>query len=96
MPAIEIHDDGIQIDARTLGEGLGLEPDSIPDLLRQGAITSRCERGTDDDEGRYRMSFFHQGRRFRVVIDDAGRILERSTIDFGDQDLPGALRKPGS
>ena len=44
MTAIEFHEDGIQIDAGMLGEGLGLEPGSVPDLLRQGAITSRCER----------------------------------------------------
>jgi hypothetical protein len=94
MMAIEFHEDGIQIDAGMLGEGLGLEPGSVPDLLRQGAITSRCERGIAGDEGRYRISFFHEGRRFRLVIDDAGRVLRRSTIDFGDQKLPASLHKP--
>jgi hypothetical protein len=86
--------DGIQIDANLLGEGLGIEPRSIPGLLRSGAITGRCERGIGEDEGRYRMSFFHQGRRFRIVIHESGRVLQRSCIDFGDQPLPASLRRP--
>jgi hypothetical protein len=95
MPEIEIQNGTIQVDASVLGEGLGLEPSRVPELLRSGAITSRCERGIGEDEGRFRLTFFHAGRRLRLVIDPAGHILQRSSIDFGDQPLPGALRRPG-
>jgi hypothetical protein len=95
MPEIEIQNGTIQVDASVLGQALGLEPSRVPELLRSGAITSRCERGIGEDEGRFRLTFFHAGRRLRLVVDAAGCILQRSTIDYGDQPLPGALRRPG-
>ena len=95
MPEIEIQDGTIQIDASVLGEGLSLEPSRVPELLRSGVITSRCERGLGEDEGRFRLTFFHAGRRLRLVIDSAGRILQRSSIDYGDRPLPGSLRRLG-
>jgi hypothetical protein len=95
MPEIEIQDGTIQVDASVLGEGLGVEPSHVPELLRRGAITSRCERGIGEDEGRFRLTFFHDGRRLRLVVDAAGRILQRSRIDNGDRPLPGALRRSG-
>jgi hypothetical protein len=95
MPEIEIQDGTIQIDASVLGRSLGLDPSRVPELLRNGAITSRCERGIDEDEGRFRLTFFHAGQRLRLVVDAAGRILQRSRIDYGDRQLPVALRGPG-
>jgi hypothetical protein len=67
----------------------------VPELLRNGAITSRCERGIGEDEGRFRLTFFHAGRRLRLVVDADGRILQRSRIDYGDRPLPEVLRRPG-
>ena len=61
--------------------------------MRSGAITSRCEVGEDEDAGRTRVTFFLHSRRFRIVIDAAGRILRRSTIDFGERALPDSLRR---
>ena len=43
----------------------------------------------------YRLTFFSAHRRFRVVVDEGGAIIQRSTLDFGDSPLPQALRKPG-
>lgn len=94
MPEIEIQDGAIEVEASVLGQGLGLEPSCVPELLRSGAITSRCERGIGEDEGRFRLTFFHAGRRLRLVVDAGGRILQRSSIDYGDRPLPGALRRP--
>ena len=56
--------------------------------MRAGKITSRSERGVDADIGRYRLTFFSEHRRFRVVVDEAGAILQRSTLNFGDLPLP--------
>ena len=95
MPQIEIQNGTIQVDASVLGESLDLEPSRVPELLRSGAITSRCERGVGADEGRFRLTFFHAGRRLRLVVDPTGRILQRFLIDYGDRPLPGALRRPG-
>jgi hypothetical protein len=84
MSGIEIQDGAFQIDASVLGEGLGLEPSQVPELLRSGAITSRCEQGVDEDEGRYRLTFFHDHRRMRVIVDATGSILQRSSINYGN------------
>ena len=63
--------------------------------MRAGKITSLSERGTDADLGRHRLTFFSEHRRFRLVVDDSGTILQRSALDFGDAPLPKSVRKPG-
>ena len=93
---IEFGDCAVLIDASILGEGLGLEASLVQMLMRKAAITSLCERGIDADAGRFRMTFFYKSRRLRLVVDAAGNILQRSTIDFGDRPLPDALRIPAS
>ena len=83
--AVEIEDGAIEIDASIVGAGLGLEPQEVLNLIRSNAITSACEHGIDDDAGRYRLTFFYQSRRLRLIVDDCGRVVRRSTIDFGDR-----------
>ena len=51
--------------------------------MREGKITALSERGVDEDAGRYRMTFFHENRRFRLVVDEEGNAIQRSTVDFG-------------
>jgi hypothetical protein len=63
--------------------------------MHAGKITSLCERGIDADRGRHRLTFFSEHRRFRLVVDDRGAIVRRSTLDFGDLPLPASVRKPG-
>jgi Family of unknown function (DUF6522) len=62
-PAAEIGDGAIQVDATVVGQGLGLEPSEVLSLMQEGAITSSCERGIEDDAGRYRLIFFYKSRR---------------------------------
>lgn len=93
MAEIEFRDAAIEIDAATIAEGLNLAPSEVQDLMRRGAITSLCERGSGDDAGRYRLTFFHGGRRLRLVVDEDGRLIQRSAIDFGDRPLPAGLRR---
>lgn len=83
MPEAEINDGVIQVDASIIGQHLGLEPYEVQRLMREGKLTSSIERGVDEDEGRYRLTFFHGGRRLRLIIDGAGRIIRRSLVDFG-------------
>jgi hypothetical protein len=61
--------------------------------MRAGRITSVSERGTGDDAGRHRLTFFSEHRRFRVTVDESGAIIQRSAIDFGDERLPRSARK---
>ena len=70
---------------------------SSPRSFRFGCakkITVLYERGVDEDAGRYRMTFFHENRRFRLIVDEEGNAIHRSTVDFGDHQLPASMRKP--
>ncbi|MDG4892371.1 MULTISPECIES: DUF6522 family protein [unclassified Mesorhizobium] len=93
---IEMSAGEIFVDAELLGTLLGLEPAAIPSLLRNRTITSFCERGTGADEGRHRLTFFHGNRRARLVVDSAGLIVSRSTINFGEHGLPRQLHRAGT
>jgi len=95
MKSLEFEDGAIQIDATIVAKGLGIPPTLLLERLREGKITSVCERGIDADDGRYRLTFFSENRRFRLVVDESEAIVQRSAIDFGDLPLPTSTRRPG-
>ncbi len=80
------------VDAETIAQGLGIPALAVQPLMRSGEITSRCEVGEGQDTGLTRLTFFLRGSRFRIVVDAAGRVTRRSTIDFGQRPLPPSLR----
>ena len=92
MAQIAFADGDIEVPAELIAKGLGVPLARMQTLMRAGAITSRCESGVDDDAGRHRLTFFCGGRRFRLIIDDEGRVIRRTAIDFGDRPLPQTLR----
>jgi hypothetical protein len=65
----------VDIDAAVVASGLGLEIAEFRALMRDGHISSLCERGVGEDAGRYRLTFYYQKRRFRALTDRAGRVL---------------------
>ena len=95
MKPIEFDDGDVQVDASIIADGLGITLPLLRKQMRAGKITSLSERGIDADRGRHRLTFFSEHRRFRVVVDDTGAIIQRSAIDFGDSSLPQSIRKPG-
>lgn len=54
-------------------------------LMEQRKITVLCELGTGEDAGLYRASFYHEGKRVRLVVDREGNPV-------GEQDsvMPGS------
>jgi hypothetical protein len=94
MAMIEFEEGAIQVDATIVAEGLGIEPSLVQERMRDGKITSLCERGIDEDNGRYRLTFFSENRRFRLVVDERGNVVQRSAIDFSDHPLPVSACKP--
>ena len=92
---IDIGDGAIGIDAAIVGRGLGLEPQEVLRLMRDGAITGVCEQGVDDDAGRHRLTFFHKSRRLRLIVAEGGRVVQQSLIDFGERPLPERLHRSG-
>jgi len=95
MKVVEFDNGIVQVDAAVIAEGLGIAVPLLRRQMRAGKITSLFERGTDADTGRHRLTFFSAHRRFRLVVDDHGAIVQRSTLDFGTFPLPASARKPG-
>jgi hypothetical protein len=84
MSSIRFEQGDVSIDAAVIAEGLAIEPAQVQPLMRDGRITSLCERGVDEDAGRYRLTFFHGKRRFRLVADAQGNVIEHSAATTGD------------
>jgi Family of unknown function (DUF6522) len=92
---LERDDEGFSVDASLLGELLDVPASRIQSLMRRNEITSLCERGEGEHARQYRLTFFYKGRRARLSVDQSGRIIRRSIIDFGDRPLPSSTRRPG-
>ena len=86
-PHVERDDGGFCIDAALLGNLLNLPSEDVPSLMRDNQITAICERGEGEHDGRFRLTFFFEGRRARLEINDCGYVVARSVIDFGKRNL---------
>jgi hypothetical protein len=64
MAIVEFEDGAIQVDVAVVAKGLGIDPPLIQERMREGRVTSLCERGIDEDEGRYRVTFFSETGAF--------------------------------
>lgn len=71
------HPPDIEVDAALVASALGLAPAEFQTLMRNGRIRTLCERGIGEDAGRYRLSFYHLKRRFRLITDAQGNVLGR-------------------
>ena len=76
---------GVVVDAEILAQAFGIAPSEVQTLMRSQAMTSRCEKGVDEDEGRWRLTFIYQNRAFRMTVDDSNRILSRAKFDVTRQ-----------
>jgi hypothetical protein len=83
MSSVEFEHGAFSVNAALIAEGLGIEPGLVQPGMRDGSITSLCERGLGSDSGRYRLTFFHGVRRFCLVVDATGNVIEKSTADVG-------------
>ena len=93
MNTVEFEDGVVQVDAAIIAQGLGIALPKFRKEMQAGRITSVFERGIDADRGRHRITFFSEHRRFRLIVDDNGTIVQRSTLNFGDAPLPASARK---
>lgn len=92
---LERDEGAFTIDASLLSELLNVPPSEIQGLMRRNEITSLCERGAGEHQGEFRLTFFYKGRRARLSVDEAGRIVRRSIIDFGERPLPATMHRNG-
>lgn len=79
MRTIDIAEGTVGIEATVIAHDLGLEAAGVLEALRKGQLTAVFEQGLEEDAGRFRLTFYHQDRRLRLVVDESGRVLERST-----------------
>lgn len=80
MSEVERSGEGFTVDAALLSRAFGIPTETVRAMMRDGRITSRCEAGMDEDAGRWRLTFFHQGRTCRLTVDGSGRVLKQSTF----------------
>lgn len=83
MSDVERDGDQFIVDAQVLAKAFALSSEEARARMQGGQIASLCEEGKGEDEGRWRLTFRHQGRALRFVVDADGEILSRSTYPVG-------------
>jgi hypothetical protein len=81
VTTIENGNDGFVVDAEIIAEALGVAALVIQGLMRPNVISSRCAKGVGEDEGVWRLTFFHSNRAFRLTVDNTNQILSRAQFD---------------
>ena len=81
----------IGIDGARVAQGFGLDVDTFRQLMDERVITLLCERGTGEDAGLYRASFYHGTKRVRVVVDGEGAVVPGG---FSVDELPIQRERP--
>lgn len=91
MSTVHIDDEAFVVEAEDLARAFGVHASEIIQGLREGLVTSRCEKGIDEHDGRHRLIFAHQGRVLRLTVDGAGKVLSRAVFARP----PAGAPKPG-
>jgi hypothetical protein len=66
----------IEIDGGLVAHGLGLALPEFQQLMEHRKITVLCERGVGEHAGLYRATFYHEGKRVRLVVNGDGMPVE--------------------
>ena len=80
MLKVIIDKGSFEVDAEVIATGFELAPTAVPRMMREGRITSVCERGEGEDAGWHRLTFFHEGRRLHLIVGRDGEIIETSRL----------------
>lgn len=94
MTSIEFGDGEVLVDAAVIAKGLKLKAEAVQEMMRRlhhQSVRAGNRRGL----GCFRLTFFTDNRRFRLVVNEAGRIIQRLGVDFGDRPMPASARIPG-
>ena len=66
----------VEVEAALVARGFGMELADFRQLMERKQITVLCERGTGEHAGLYRATFYHEGKRVRLVVDRDGRPVD--------------------
>ena len=91
MTAVHVDGEDFVVEAEELSRAFGVDPPEVIRWLREGILTSRCERGIGEHEGCHRLIFSHERRVLRLTVGDDGRVLSRAFFTRP----PARAGKPG-
>jgi hypothetical protein len=74
--SLEFQKAPVEIDGSLVALALDLEVAAFRQLMDNQKIDVLCERGTGEDAGTWRASFYYAGKRARFVIDAQGNLLD--------------------
>ncbi|MFP7721393.1 DUF6522 family protein [Lysobacter sp. A3-1-A15] len=69
----------VPVDAAAIAPGLGLTVERFRELMEHGRISTLSEKGTGEDEGTFRFTFYYRSERVRLLTDAAGNLLPGPT-----------------
>ena len=69
-------DHSVEIEGALVARELGLATDEFRRLMEIRKIKVLCERGTGEDAGHYRATFYHDRRRARFIVDGFGQPVQ--------------------
>lgn len=96
MTRIEWDSDTVSVDATLIAGPLQTTPELVLALIRAGRITTRCERGVDEDAGRFRLSFRRGTRRLQLLVDSGGNVLGQSVVTLKSRRSARADSEPSA
>ena len=62
----------VEIDGALVARGLGMAVDEFRRRMDDRQVTVLCERGTGEDAGLFRATFYYADKRVRLVVDADG------------------------
>jgi|TARA_R100000005_G_scaffold33903_1_gene15476 hypothetical protein len=92
MIRLEAMGGDVEIDADIVAKGLKMDVSRLRTDMQAGRVTCQCERGIEEDAGRMRITFYSKTCQYRLVVDDRGRIVQSSVVNFGRQGGGVAVR----
>lgn len=80
-------EDGFIIDGALLANLFELEEADVRRLMREGRITSLCEKGFEEHHDQFRLTFTYGRRHARINIDASGRMLEQPLVSHDETSI---------
>ena len=96
MTDVEWDGDQFIVDAQMLAKAFELSVEETRTRMQGGQIASLCEAGEGEDADRWRLTFRHQGRALRVIVDTHGAILSTSTFPVGHPNIATRTKSPAT
>jgi hypothetical protein len=96
MAQVVLVEDGFRVDATLVAEAMRVTPQAVLEGIRAGQITTICERGVDEDAGRFPLTFLCGAHHLRLLVDPRGNVLERSVTTVRTRRGARRVREPSA